>query len=166
MEDKTGIKHERSPSIEGSPLPDDAKTLIPMPSGSPPPPGSPSDVSSCRRCSSVFEQGGASGVTLVSIPSSLVVDTSHDEEFARKLFGDLNHDTLGPPGNSKIIIIDDSDDDDEAQEEGTTCIDPTAVPASATDAPAGTNVTNSDDQGFEQEVNGGSDSECSGMFIC
>jgi hypothetical protein len=61
---------------------------------SPPPPGSPSDVSSRRRCSSVFEQGGASGATLVSSPSSLVVDTSRDE-FTRKLFGDLNRDILG-----------------------------------------------------------------------
>jgi hypothetical protein len=161
MEDKKGVKRERSPSAEGSPLPDDAKTPISVPSGSPPPPGSPSDVSSHRRCSSVFEQGGASGATPVSIPSSLVVDTSHDEEFTRKLFGDLNRDILGPPDDGKIIIIDDSDDSDEAQEEGTAGIDPTVVPASAIDAPAGTSVTNSDDQGSEQEVNGGSDSECS-----
>jgi hypothetical protein len=118
MEDKKGIKCERSPSAEGSPLPDDAKTLIPVPSGSPPPLGSPSDVLSRRHYSLVFEQGGASGVTLVSIPSSLVVDTSCDEEFARKLFGVLNRDILGPPGDSKIIIIDDCDNDDEAQEEG------------------------------------------------
>jgi hypothetical protein len=145
MEDKKGIKHECSPSAEGSPLPDDAKTPIPVPSGSPPPPGSPSDVSSRRRRSSVFEQGGASGATPVSIPSSLVVDTSRDEEFVRKLFGDLNRDILGPPGDSKIIIIDKSDDDDEAQEEGMTGIDPTIVLASAADAPAGTSVTNSDD---------------------
>jgi hypothetical protein len=109
----------------------------------------------------VFEQGGASGATPVSIPSSLVVDTSRDEEFTRKLFGDLNRDILGPPDDGKIIIIDDSDDSDEAQEEGTAGIDPTVVPASAIDAPAGTSVTNSDDQGSEQEVNGGSDSECS-----
>jgi hypothetical protein len=159
MEDKKGVKRERSPSAEGSPLSDDAKTPIPVPSGSPPPPGSLSDVSSRRRRSSVFEQGGASGVTPMSIPSSLVVDTSHDEEFAKKLFGDLNRDILGPPGDGKIIIIDDSDDSDEAQEEGTTGIDHTTVPASTADAPAGTSVTNSDDQGSEQEVNGGSDRE-------
>jgi hypothetical protein len=157
MEDKKGVKRERSPSAEGSPLPDDAKTPIPVPFGSPPPPGSPSDVSSRRRCSSVFEQGGASGATPVSGPSLLVVDTSRDEEFTRKLFGDLNRDILGPPGDGKIIIIDDSDD--ETQEEGTTDIDPTAVPASAADAPAGTSVTNSDAQGSKQEVDGGSDSE-------
>jgi hypothetical protein len=159
MEGKKGVKRERSPFAEGRHLPDDAKTPIPMPSGSPPPSRSPSDVSSRHRCSSVFEQGSASGVTPVSGPSSLVVDTSHDEEFARKLFGDLNHDILESPGDGKIIIIDDSDDDDEAQEEGTTDIDPTAVPASAADAPAGTSVTNSDAQGSEQEVDGGSDSE-------
>jgi hypothetical protein len=124
MEDNKGVKHERSPKTEGNPLPDDAKTPTPMPSGSPPPPGSPSDVSSCRCYSSVFEQGGSSGVTLVSGPSLLVVDTSRDEEFTRKLFGDLNRDILGPPGDDKIIIIDDFDDDNEVQEEGTTDIDP------------------------------------------
>jgi hypothetical protein len=140
------------------PLPDDAKTPTPMPSGYPPPPGSPSNVSSRRRCSSVFEQGSALGATPVSGPSSLVVDTSRDEEFTKKLFGDLNRDILGPPDDGKIIIIDDSDNDDEAQEEGTTDIDPTTVLASAADAPAGSSVANSDDQGSKQEVDGSSDS--------
>jgi hypothetical protein len=96
------------------------------------------------------------GATPVSGPSSLVVDTSRDEEFARKLFGELNCDILEPPGDGKIIIIDDSDN--EAQEEGMTDIDPTAVPASAADAPTGSSVANSDDQGSEQEVDGGGDS--------
>jgi hypothetical protein len=159
MENKKGVKRERSPFAEGSPLPNDAKTPTPVPSGSPPPPGSPSDVSSCHRCSSVFEQGGASGATPVSGVSSLVIDTSRNEEFARKLFGEFNRDILGPPGVSKIIIIDDSDDEGVAQEEGTTDIDPTVVPASVTDAPAGTSVTNSDVQGSEQEVDGDSDNE-------
>jgi hypothetical protein len=159
MEDKKGVKCERSPSVEGSPLPDNATTPIPVPFGSPPPPGSPSDVSSLHRCFSVFEQGGASRVTPVSSPSSLVADTSRDEEFTRKLFDDLNRDILGPPGDGKIIIINDSDDDDEVQEEGTTGIDPTSVLASAADAPAGTSATNSDDQGSEQEVDGGSDNK-------
>jgi hypothetical protein len=85
----------------------------------------------------------------VSGPSSLVVDTSRDEEFARKLFGNLNRDILRPPGDGKIIIIDDSDDDDEMQEEGTADIDPMTVPTFAAGAPAGARVANSDDQGFE-----------------
>jgi hypothetical protein len=156
MEDKKGIKCECFPSVEGTPLPDDAKTPPPVPSGSLPPLGSPSEVSSCRRCSQVFEQGNASGTTPVSGPSSLVVDTSRDEEFAKKNFGNLNHDIFGPPSDGKIIIIDDSDDDnDEAQKEGMAGIKPTTIPASATDAPAGARVANSDDQGSDQEANGG-----------
>jgi hypothetical protein len=106
----------------------------------------------------VFEQGSASGTTLVSGPSPLVVDTSRDEEFTRKLFGDLNRDILRPPGDGKIIIIDDSDDDDEAQEEGTTGIKPMTVPASTIDAPAGARVDNIDDQGSDQEADGGDNS--------
>jgi hypothetical protein len=86
-------------------------------------------------------------MTPVSGPSSLVVDTSCDEEFTRKLFADLNCDILRPPGDGKIIIIDDSDDDDEAQEEGAAGIEPMTVPASSADAPARARVDNSDDQG-------------------
>jgi hypothetical protein len=106
----------------------------------------------------VFEQGSASRATPVSGPSSPVVDTSRDEEFARKLFGDLNHEILGSPGDGKIIIIDDSDDDDDVQEEGTGGLDPTTVLASAAYAPVGARVANSDDQGSEQEADGGNDS--------
>jgi hypothetical protein len=95
-------------------------------------------------------------MTLVIGPSSLIVDTSRDEEFTKKLFGDLNCDILGPPGDGKRIIIDDSDDDDnEAQEEGTTDIEPMVVPASAADAPAGARVDNSDDQGSNQKADDG-----------
>jgi hypothetical protein len=103
----------------------------------------------------VFEQGSASGTTPVSGPSLLVVDTSRDEEFAKNLFSDLNRDIIGPPGDGKIIIINDSNDDDEAQEEGMTGIEPTIVPGSAADAPAGARVANSDDHGSDQEVDGG-----------
>jgi hypothetical protein len=105
----------------------------------------------------VFEQGSASGATLVSGPSSLVVDTSRYVKFTRKLFGDLNCDILGPPGDGKIIIIDDSDGNDDAQEEGTIGIDPMTVPASAADALAGARVTNSVDQGSKQEADSGND---------
>jgi hypothetical protein len=156
MEDKNGIKRERSPSAEGNPLPDDAKTPPPTSFRSLPPSGSLSEVSSHRRCSPVFEQGSASGTTPVSGPSSLVVDTSRDEEIARKLFGDLNRDILEPSDDGKIIIIDDSDD--EAQEEGTVGIEPTTVSASTADAPAGARVDNSDDQGSDQEADGGDNS--------
>jgi hypothetical protein len=156
MEDKRGIKRERSPSTEGNHLPDDAKIPPPAPSGSPPPTGSLSEVSSRHRCSPMFEQGSASRMTPVSDPFSLVVDPSRDEEFTRKLFGDLNHDILRPPGDGKIIIIDDSD---EAKEDGTAGVEPTSVPAPAADAPAGTRVDNSDDQRSDQEADGGDNSE-------
>jgi hypothetical protein len=158
MEDKKGIKCERSPSVEGNPLPNDAKTPPSAPSGSPPPPGSPSEVLSRHCCSPVFEQGSALGMTPVSGPSSLVVDTSRDEEFTRKLFSDLNRDILRPPADGKIIIFDDSDDDDEAQEEGTAGVERTTVFASAADGPAWTRVDNSDNQGSNQEADGGDNS--------
>jgi hypothetical protein len=100
-------------------------------------------------------------VTLVNDPSSLVVDTSCDEEFARKLFGDLNRDILGPPGDGKIIMIDDSDNDDEAQEKGTAGAKPMAVPSSTANAPVATRVDKSDDQGSVQEADLGDNSGCS-----
>jgi hypothetical protein len=154
MEDKRGTKRERSPSVEGSLLPGDAETTPPAPSGSPPPSGSLLVASLCRPCSLVFEQGNASGKSSMLDPSSFIADTSHDEEIARKLFGDLNHDILGPLGDGKIIILDDSDDDGEAQEETTAEIESTAAPASADDAPTEAKIDNSDDRGPDQEVNG------------
>jgi hypothetical protein len=41
----------------------------------------------------------------------LIHDTSQDVEFARKLFGDLNHGVLGPLDDGKIIILSDSDEE-------------------------------------------------------
>jgi hypothetical protein len=158
MEDKRGIKRECSPSVEGSPLPDDAKTPPPAPSGSPPPPGSLSVVSSICPYSPVFEQGNASRKIPMLDPSSFIVDTSHDEELIRKLFGDLNRDILGSPGDGKIIVL---DDDDEAQEEKTVGIESTTAPAFTDNAPAGVKIGNSDDQGPDQEADGGDDSGCS-----
>jgi hypothetical protein len=161
MEDKRGIKRERSPFAEGSPSPDNVETPPPASYGSPPPPGSLLVVSSCRPCSPVFEQGNASGKTPMIDPSSFIVDTSRDEELARKLFGDLNRGILGPPGDGKIIVLDDFDDDGEAQEEKTVDIESTTAPASVDDAPVEAKVGNSDDQGPDQEADGGDNSRCS-----
>jgi hypothetical protein len=58
-------------------------------------------------------------LALSSSEEDSVTDTSRDEEFARKLFGDLNHDILGPPGDGKIIVISDSNDEDEMHEDAT-----------------------------------------------
>jgi hypothetical protein len=102
----------------------------------------------------VFEQGNTPGKIPMLDPSSFIADTSHDEEIARKLFGDLNHDILRPPGDSKIIIVDNSDGDGEAQEETTTEIESTAAHASPDDAPAEARIDNNDDQGSDQEADG------------
>jgi hypothetical protein len=173
MEDKRGIKRERSPSAERSPLPNDVKTRPLVPFGSSPPPGSPLEVSLRRPCSPVFEQGNASGKTpMIDLSSSpdeenFIVDTSHDAELAKKLFGDLNRDILGPPSDRKIIVLDDSDEENEAQEEKTASIESTtasssadsaiSVPTSVDDAPAGAKIDNSD----EQAADGGDGGGCS-----
>jgi hypothetical protein len=68
-----------------------------------------------------------------------VADTSRDEELARKLFGDLNRDILGPPGDGKIIVLSDSDDEDETPEDA--AINVEAAPpstANSTDSPTST----------------------------
>jgi hypothetical protein len=57
MENKSDTKRSRSPSKEGIPSPSDTKTPPSMSSRSPPPLGSPLEISSCRPCSPVFEQG-------------------------------------------------------------------------------------------------------------
>jgi hypothetical protein len=142
MEDKRGTKRARSPFKEGSPSPDSAKTPPSAPSRSPPPLTSPPEVLSHRPRSPVWEQGGSSEkASVVDLSSSsdegdLIADVSRDEEFARKLFGNLNRDVLGPPGDSKIIILSDSDEEEEVRKEKT--VDAEAAPSSAVRSPAST----------------------------
>jgi hypothetical protein len=71
-------------------------------------------------------------LTLSSSEEESIADTSRDEEFARKLFDDLNRDILGPPGDGKIIVISDSDDDDETHEDAADNAE--AAPPSATNS--------------------------------
>jgi hypothetical protein len=59
----------------------------------------------------------------------LIVDVSRDKAFARRIFGDLNHDVLGPPGDDKIIILSDSDEEEEVRDEKATNAE--ATPSSA-----------------------------------
>jgi hypothetical protein len=142
MEDKRGTKRARSLDKEGSPVPSDAPTPSSAPSGSLPPLGSPLEVSSRRPHSLVFEQGDSSRkVPVVDLSSSLdeeglIPDTSRDEELARRLFGDLNRDVLGPPSDGNIIILSDSDEEEEVREED--AADAKAVPSFAAWIPAST----------------------------
>jgi hypothetical protein len=125
MEDKKNLKRPHSPSDEGSSSPSKASTPPPSCSGCPPPTQSPLATSLHRLCLPPSEQGGPSEpvpvVDLALSPSEedSVADTSRDEEFTRKLFGDLNRDILGSPDDGKIIVISDSDDEDETHEDTT-----------------------------------------------
>jgi hypothetical protein len=173
MENKRGTKCSRSPSKEGSPSPSDTKTPLSVPSESPPPPRSSSEISSRRPCSPVFEQGGPSRKARVVDLSSysdeecLIADVSWDEEFIRRLFGDLNRDVLGPLCDSNIIILSDSDEkENEVHEEKTTgtedvatfaVVKPTsAASADTDDAPTGVKNDNSDDRTPDEETDGNS----------
>jgi hypothetical protein len=121
----------------------------------------------------VWEQGGSFGkAPVVDLSSSsdkgdLIADASRNEAFARRLFGDLNRDVLGPPDDDKIIILSDSDEEDEVREEKVT--DGKAAPSSAArslastaftdadDAPAGVKNDNSDDRTPDQEADSSND---------
>jgi hypothetical protein len=102
---------------------------------------------------------------------NFIIDTSHDVELAKKLFGDLNRDILEPAGDSKIIVLDNSDEENKALEDKTagiestiapTSADPTSsAPTSTDDAPVGVKIGNSDDQGSDQEADGGDGGGCS-----
>jgi hypothetical protein len=64
---------------------------------------------------SVGARGSSRKAPMVDLSSSsdegdLITDVSRDEEFARRLFDDLNRDVLGPPGDDKIIILSDFDE--------------------------------------------------------
>jgi hypothetical protein len=143
MEDNRGIKRSHSHSKEGSPSPSSVPTPPPAPSGLPPPLGSPPEVSLCCPRSSMFEQGGPSEkVLVVDLSSSsneegLIPDTSRDEEFTRKLFGDLNCDVLSPPDDGNIIIILNDSDEEEEVHEGDAA-DTKAAPSSVVRSPTPT----------------------------
>jgi hypothetical protein len=68
-------------------------------------------------------------VDLSSDEEDLFLDSLRDEEFTMKLFGNLNHALLGPPGDGNIIVLSDSDKEEEAREEDVTDVD--AAPPSA-----------------------------------
>jgi hypothetical protein len=102
----------------------------------------------------------------------LIVNTSHDEELARRLFGDLNCAVIGPPGDGKIIILSDSDEEEEEEEvskektNGTedvatsTAINPASTAsADADDAPTGVKNDNSDERIPDHEADGSNDSK-------
>jgi hypothetical protein len=151
MKDKRGTKRSHSPSKDGSSSSSNISMPPSSPSGSPPPLGSAPEVSSRRLRSPIFEQGGPSEripvVDLSSDEEDLFFDTSHEEEFTRKLFGDLNRDLLGPPGDGNAIIISDSDKEKEADEEdiaNTNVVPPSAMKFST---PAAS--TNDADDTFE-----------------
>jgi hypothetical protein len=97
----------------------------------------------------------------------LIPYSSQDEEFTKKLFGDLNCDVHGPPDDGKIIILSDFDEEEEVHEEDAT--DAEATPSSAARIPASTTSTadpdeapmrvqvyNSGDRTPDQEADGGS----------
>jgi hypothetical protein len=142
MEDKKNLKRPRSPSDEGSSSLSKASTPPPSRSGSPPPTQPPSVTSSRRLCLPLCEQDGPSepvpvvDLVLSSGEEDSVADTSRDEELARKLFGDINRDILGPPDDGKIIVLSDSDEEDETHEDA--AVNAEAAPSSAansTDSP-------------------------------
>jgi hypothetical protein len=161
MEDKRGTKRSCSASVKGNPSPSDAKTPPLVPSRSPSPPGSPSEICSRHRCSSVFEQGGSGKAPVIDLSSSsdledLITAISHDFKFTQRLFGELNRDALGSPDNNKTIILSNFDEEEVREEKATNIEDAAASatvnPTSTTfadantdDAPAGAKNINSDD---------------------
>jgi hypothetical protein len=53
-------------------------------------------------------------LSLSSDEENFIADTSRDAEFAKKLFGDLNRDILGLPGDGNVIIFDNFNEEKEA----------------------------------------------------
>jgi hypothetical protein len=148
MEDKKGTKCSRSPASKSSSSSGSASTLPLSLSGSSQPPSSPLEVSSRRLSLPTYEQGGPSEripvVDLSSDEEDIFPDISRDEEFIRKLFGDLNYGLLGPPGDGNVIILINSDEEKEVREEDTA--DTEAAPPSAINSPAPTvSTANADD---------------------
>jgi hypothetical protein len=78
-------------------------------------------------------------------------DTSRDEVFARRLFGNLNYGLLRPPGDNKVIVLSDANEEDEVHKE--TAADADATPSSAVRSTAPTISTTDKDPKGEQDDN-------------
>jgi hypothetical protein len=97
----------------------------------------------------MWEQGGSSekasvvDLSLSSDEGDLIANVSRDEEFIRRLFGDLNRYILRPPDDGKIIILSDFEEEEEGREEKTT--DAESVPSSAARSLASTAFADADD---------------------
>jgi hypothetical protein len=156
MGDKRGTKRARSPSKEGSPSLSGVKTPPPAPSGSPLSLKPLSEVFSRCPCSLVWEQGGSSmKVPVMDLSSSsdeenLIADVSRDEDFARRLFGDLNRDILGSSSDGKIIILSDSNKEEDVR--GEKAIDAEATPPSTARSPAPTASAHDDDGTYKSNT--------------
>jgi hypothetical protein len=87
-------------------------------------------------------------------------DTSLDEELTRKLFGDLNRNILGPPGDGKIIVLSDSDDEDEVHEDVVVNVEaapPSAVNSPVTPASASASDADETPDGVQDDSSDGGD---------
>jgi hypothetical protein len=97
----------------------------------------------------VREHGGPSKENQVVDLSSdeeedALPDTSRDEEFTQRFFGDLNRRLLGPPDDSNVIILSDSIEEVEVREEITA--DTEAAPPFDVNSPApSVSATGADD---------------------
>jgi hypothetical protein len=58
-----------------------------------------------------LQEGPSGGSLLSSDEEDLIPDTSHNFEFAQRLYGELNRALLGPPDDDKIIILSDSNEE-------------------------------------------------------
>jgi hypothetical protein len=136
-----------------------ASTPPPSPSDSVPPPVSPPKASLRRPPLPVHEHDGPSEiiplVDLSSDEDEIFPDTTRDEEFAQRPFGELNCELLGPPGDSNIIFLSDSDEEEEVHKEITAnaeaalpfamnSLAPSISASTVDDAPDGVQDNNSD----------------------
>jgi hypothetical protein len=106
-----------------------------------------------------LSRGSSGKASVIDLSSSsddedLIATTSHDFEFAQRLFGELNRVVLRLSGDSKIIILSDFDKEKVCAEKTTDTLDAatsTAVNLASTtstdtdDAPARAKNDNSDD---------------------
>jgi hypothetical protein len=83
---------------------------------------------------------------------NFIADTSCDAEFVSKLFGDLNRNILGPPGDGKVIILDDSDEEKEASDDKMAGTKLAATSAAVNPAPTASAVVDDAPEGAKMII--------------
>jgi hypothetical protein len=84
-------------------------------------------------------------------------DIARGAEFAKRLFGELNRDLLGLPGDGKVNVISDSDEEEEARVETITDVEATPSTVAGKSSTPASSAADADEDSGKMQVDSSDD---------